>query len=85
MKVILSVAVLLNVYVLIFVAIGAGDKPALGMGVAETSVGRGLKVADGDGIGASTYVGGAKCASCHQEEHDHWLSLIHISEPTRPY
>ena len=35
MKVILSVAVLLNIYVLIFVAIGAGDKPALGMGVAE--------------------------------------------------
>ena len=77
MKIILFVAVLLNVYVLIFAAIGAGDKPALGMGVAETSVGRGLKVVDGDGIGASTYVGGVKCASCHQEEHDHWEGSHH--------
>ena len=79
MKLILSVAVLLTVYVLIFVAIGAGDKPvAPGMGVVDASVtssDHGLKVADGTGI--PTYVGGVKCASCHQEEHDHWDGSHH--------
>ena len=64
---------------------GGVARGLLHVGVLEVLEGQGVPIDFVVGVSSGAMVGAAYCASGSHEQVRQVLSLIHISEPTRPY